>query len=69
MEGTEGGLLEGRDHEGFPNLEDLLREWRVTRAGFSAATSAGKGDMPCVYSALKHSSGSITVEEMLSCSF
>lgn len=33
MEGTEEDLLEGRDHEGFPNLEDLLQEWRVTRGG------------------------------------
>lgn len=37
---------------GFPILEDV---WVVGAGGTSASTSVDKGDMPCVYSALKHS--------------
>jgi len=52
MEGREGGLLERRDHVGFPILGDVCTTggWRGL-----CCPLAGKGDTPCVYSALKRS--------------
>lgn len=44
--------MEGRDHVGFPILGDVCT---TACGGSSAATLAGKGDTPCVYSALKRS--------------